>query len=249
VWRHFDINTPEDWARAEAAFTQPEKAPKVPAHGTEDTGTEEGAPAIVAAPRDPGKPTSTLDFWAGAFGDEYTERNGRVPWSDRVPLWRRVLERTGAKSVLDVGCNAGWNLMALRAIDANIAMTGVDINEQALALAQGDGLDAEHCAAWDVTEKYGENACDLVVTSGVLIHVSPADMARTMKAIRNTTNRWVLAIEYDAPQETEVTYRGHAGKLWKRPYGELYKAMGLALVEFGPAEGFDDCTYWLLEKA
>ena len=230
VLHHFDINTPEDWARAEDVFSHGLRGelfhaavnPPKPAHldtvagevwtgdfdqptQAEDKGeTEE---SVTAAPRDPGKPTSTL------------------------------------------GCNAGWNMQALRTIDTKLAMSGVDINDHALDLAKAVGLDVEKVAAWDIAEHFGADVCDLVITSGVLIHVAPDDLQRTMKAIRDTTKRWVVAIEYDAPEETEVTYRGHAGKLWKRPYGELYKALGLALVEFGPAVGFDDCTYWLMEKA
>ena len=271
VLHHFDINTPEDWARAEDVFSHGLRGelfhaavnPPKPAHldtvagevwtgdfdqptQAEDKGeTEE---SVTAAPRDPGKPTSTLDFWAGEFGTEYTDRNV-VPWSDRVPFWRRIVEHTRAQTFLDVGCNAGWNMQALRTIDTKLAMSGVDINDHALDLAKAVGLDVEKVAAWDIAEHFGADVCDLVITSGVLIHVAPDDLQRTMKAIRDTTKRWVVAIEYDAPEETEVTYRGHAGKLWKRPYGELYKALGLALVEFGPAVGFDDCTYWLMEKA
>ena len=267
---HFDINTQEDWSRAEAAFTAPEKATKVPASvpermskfdtaevgevwtGDFDQPTQaadkgETEESVTAAPRDPGKPTSTLDFWQGSFGNDYTDRN-LVPWSDRVPFWRRIVEHTRAESFLDVGCNAGWNMQALRSIDAKLAMTGVDINDHALDLAKAAGLDVEKVAAWDIAEHFGTDVCDLTITSGVLIHIAPEDLQRTMKAIRDTSKRWVVAIEYDALQETEVTYRGHAGRLWKRPYGELYKVMGLALVEFGPAVGFDDCTYWLMEK-
>jgi hypothetical protein len=29
---------------------------------------------------------------------------------------------------------------------------------------------------------------------------------------------------------------------------EIYQSLGLSLVEFGNAEGFDSCQYWLLEK-
>ena len=54
--------------------------------------------------------------------------------------------------------------------------------------------------------------------------------------------------EYAAETETEVEYRGHKGKLWKRPYGALYEALGLTLRDHGPAEGFDACEFWLLEK-
>lgn len=193
--------------------------------------------------------TETTDFWRGQFGNEYNKRNGMVPWSDRVPFWRHIVTKTGAKSFLDVGCNAGWNLLALQQMGADLLMSGVDINEDAVQLAQSNGFDAAVCPADGVVEKFNADACDMVITSGVLIHIAPEDLQRTMEALVAVTRRWVVAVEYDAPTVTEVEYRGHKGKLWKRPYGELYQAHGLKLVDSGPADGFDDCTYWLLEKA
>jgi pseudaminic acid biosynthesis-associated methylase len=192
--------------------------------------------------------SETAAFWSGEFGHEYTKRNDKVPWSDRVPFWRRIVNLTKAQSFLDVGTNAGWNLLALQQMGSHLLLSGVDINENAVQLAQNSGLDVVQCPADGVIEKYGEGACDMVITSGVLIHVAPQDLARTMRAIADVSSRWVVAIEYDAINETEVEYRGHKGRLWKRPYGELYMELGLELVETGEAEGFDACQYWILSK-
>jgi hypothetical protein len=61
--------------------------------------------------------------------------------------------------------------------------------------------------------------------------------------------RWVLAIEYAADTEEQVEYRGHTEKCWKRPYGQMYEALGLRLIETGDAgPGFDKCTFWLMER-
>jgi pseudaminic acid biosynthesis-associated methylase len=192
---------------------------------------------------------STTAFWAGEFGSAYTKRNNRVPWSDRVPFWRRIVELTKAQSFLDVGCNIGWNLLALQQMGSQLMLSGVDINDDALQHAQNHGFDAHLCPADQVVEKFGAGACDMAITSGVLIHVAPEDLKRTMRAIVDVSSRWVVAVEYDAINETEVEYRGHKGKLWRRPYGELYMEMGLELVETGEAQGFDQCQYWLMEKA
>lgn len=190
----------------------------------------------------------TVAFWQGNFGDDYTDRN-EVPWSDRVPFWRQIVGKTGARSFLDVGCNAGWNMRAIRTIgNGELEMTGVDVNAHALLKANEQGLDVMELPAEQVAEKFGEGACDMAITSGVLIHIPPDALLRTMRAITAVSRRWVLAVEYDAINETEVEYRGHKGRLWKRPYGELYMEMGLELVETGEAQGFERCQYWLLEK-
>lgn len=191
--------------------------------------------------------TETAQFWAGDFGKEYTDRN-RVRWQDRIAFWRRIIESTQAQSVLDVGTNAGWNMLAIRDVDPEIIMSGVDVNQNAIAEAQGQGFDVLEGRADQIGELFGPNVCDLAVTSGVLIHIAPKDLQASMQAIVDASNRWVLAIEYESPQEKEITYRGNAGRLWSRPFGKLYEQMGLSLVEHGPAEGFDQCNFWLLEK-
>lgn len=192
---------------------------------------------------------SPRQFWAGTFGDEYTDRN-RVDYMARVPFWQRIIDATQATSFLDVGCNAGWNLEALRQVGNNqYLMGGVDINDRALMEAGSKGFVVDNYAAHEIGALYTPGSCEMAITSGVLIHVPPEDLAVTMRAIVDVSSRWVVAIEYEAPQETEVEYRGHAGRLWKRPYGELYKAMGLSLVETGEAQGFDAAHYWLMEKA
>jgi hypothetical protein len=69
-----------------------------------------------------------------------------------------------------------------------------------------------------------------------------------MRAIVQTSAKFVLAVEYEAEQEEEVEYRGHAGKLWKRPFGKLYGNLGMDLLAYGDAQGFNDCTYWLMSR-
>jgi spore coat polysaccharide biosynthesis protein SpsF len=192
-------------------------------------------------------PISTAEFWAGAEGNAYTDRN-RVEWQQRVPFWRHIQELTNAASFLEVGTNAGWNLRALRALNPEFSMSGIDLNEKALREAQAEGFDVEVMPGYKVAEFFGAGACDLAFTSGVLIHVGPDELVQTMAAIRDVSSQYVLAVEYDHPEIQEVEYRGHSGKLWKRPYGRLYEELGLSLVETGPAQGFNDCTYYLLEK-
>lgn len=195
--------------------------------------------------------SETVDFWRGDFGSEYLARNN-VAWEQRVPLLRRIAEETGAKSFLDIGTSAGWNLLAIRRAseghDDGVEMSGVEPHDGARGQAIANGFDVVDGTAIEALETFGPSVADLVITSGVLIHVAPAELLATMSAIAELSRAHVLAIEYDATQETEVEYRGHAGRLWKRPYGELYKSLRLSLEETGEAEGFDKCRYWLLSK-
>jgi pseudaminic acid biosynthesis-associated methylase len=200
----------------------------------------------AAAPPDSG--ATPQAFWAGNFGDEYTDRN-QVDWSLRVPLLQRMIDQTGAETFLDVGCNAGWNLLALRKISPDFMMSGIDVNERALAQASSEGFDVVACAAKDLPSQEDLQGADMVITSGVLIHVPPVELPEVMRAICEATKRYILCIEYDAPVETMAEYRGHQHRLWKRPFGELYERLGMSVLETGQAEGYVDCKYWLLEKS
>lgn len=181
-------------------------------------------------------------FWAGDFGNAYTERN-RVDWWARMPFWAKVMAMTCPRSVGEVGCNAGWNLMAIRALTWGIGVHGVDVNERAVQQAQEAGLHVEVGTVADIAE------ADLIFTAGVLIHVAPDDLPQMIRAIADKAGRYVLAVEYEASYEQAITYRGHTGQLWKRPYGQYLGAAGLTLIQsWQVGEEFDNCWAWLMEK-
>ena len=72
-------------------------------------------------------------LWAGEFGAEYMQRNrGASLIASNTELFRKVLARTeGVSSVLELGCNIGNNLRALRDLLPDADLHGIEINEQA----------------------------------------------------------------------------------------------------------------------
>lgn len=186
-------------------------------------------------------------WWRGKGGTAYTERN-RVDWRARVPFWRRVIERTRPRSLLEVGTNAGWNLRAIHDVDRDIQRIGVDLNLEALREASEAGVDAREASAVEVGILWPRKF-DLVFTAGVLIHIPPEDLTAAMLSIRRASKRWVVAIEYFSPEEIEVKYRGDGGLLWKRPFGKLYQDLGMKIIEeFDAGDGFDRCRAWVMER-
>lgn len=189
---------------------------------------------------------NTEQFWKEEFGAEYHCRN-RVDWRARVPFWSDVINRTGARSVFELGCGPGWNLSAIKRAYPDVMVYGADVNEIALAQAEMAGLEIAH--AEEFYKEHESRVFDLTMTVGMLIHVAPEDLERTMAGIVRLSAQYVLAVEYESEQEEEVEYRGHTGKLWRRPFGKLYQDMGLRLIDqwdAGPA--FDRCTATLLER-
>lgn len=194
--------------------------------------------------------TEQEQFWQGDFGRDYTARN-RLNWKLRLPFWEAVIDKTKAKSVLEVGCNIGTNLRCLRDIDPSLAAWGCDINQIALQEAADAGFSVVDASVFDLRGLVGIKGFDLVATCGVLIHIGPADIERAMRSIIGASRLYVLAVEYADDTEVEVNYRGHSERLWRRPFGKMYEKMGLKLVKTVKVDkehGFDDCTAWLMSK-
>lgn len=186
-------------------------------------------------------------FWLGGFGDDYTARN-QVKWRERIPFWQRVVDLTQPTMAFEIGCNAGWNLRALREVSPGMSLGGIDVNPSAASLARATGFDVTRSTLNEMDLEFRFPA-DLVFTAGVLIHIAPEHLQAAMAKIVATSSRWVLAVEYSAEQETEVEYRGHAARLWKRDFGQLYASFGLKQrALFAAPAGFDRCTGWLMEK-
>ncbi len=191
-------------------------------------------------------------LWQGGFGDAYTSRNAGAGTS-REPFWRKLLEGRPIQTVLEVGCNLGANLRWLSAILPGRQVYGLDVNESALRKVRQDFPDVN--AVWSKARElpFRDRFFDLTFTCGVLIHQPPESLSYVMSEIVRCSGRYVLAAEYFAETMTEVPYRGQTGALFKANYGGLYlkNHPELRLVAegyLGKDQGWDDVTWWLLEK-
>jgi pseudaminic acid biosynthesis-associated methylase len=196
--------------------------------------------------------TPQLALWRSDFGRAYTDRNDRDK-PERVDAWRRLLGGIVPVRALEVGCNVGWNLVYLERLGIS-ELYGIEPQPDAVERARQrrPRFNVLHGTACDLP--FRDGLCDLVFTSGVLIHIAPGSLGDALDEIHRVSRRWIAAIEYDDPAEQEVRYRGHSGALWKRDHGAAWQARhpGLRLVrrlELGPADGYDSCTAHLFEKA
>ena len=193
-----------------------------------------------------------LDEWSGEFGTAYTDRNV-VDWRTRVDAFRRILDGLAIRSVLEVGCNRGHNLVALHDIlGPGSSVVGVEPQEHARSIAAGVSPHISVVAGTIYDIPFGDDAFDLVLTSGVLIHVPLPDLAAAIAELHRVSRRYILSIEYFADEETPIEYRGRDNLLWKRDFGAHYSHLfpALSLVSTGDltlAEGFDQARWWLFE--
>jgi len=191
-------------------------------------------------------------LWEGRFGDEYVDRN-RSAGESRASFWRDVMVRFRPTSVLEVGCNVGANLRWIASHIPARNVYGVDINLKALAEIRRDLPEVN--AVWSQARElpFRDGWFDMVFTVGVLIHQPPETLPVVMAEIVRCSRRYVLCGEYFAEEPTEVPYREQKGALFKRDFGGLYCRLfpGFVVRQQGflsRAEGWDDITYWVLER-
>lgn len=196
-------------------------------------------------------------FWAGNFGDSYTERNdgNKLLLSKQLSFANILTHAVDIHSVLELGCNKGLNLKALSNLIPNLVAEGVEINKKAAEECSTiPNVTVHNQSIYDYP--YKENSFDLTFTFGVLIHIAPEKLKTVYDILYKSSKRYILVSEYYNPTPVEVTYRGNTGKLFKRDFaGEMMDTYpNLALIDYGfiyhrdnymPA---DDSTWFLMEK-
>ena len=159
--------------------------------------------------------------------------------------FRAMLADVDVRSVLEVGCNRGHNLLALQHSGYQVA--GVEPMAYAREIAARALLVVADGSLYDIPA--ADASSDLVFTCGVLEHVPPERLDEALAEVVRVSRRYVLAVEYHAEVDTEIAYRGREGMLWKRDYAAHYQRHGcrvLAASRLGPA--FDSARFVLLEK-
>jgi pseudaminic acid biosynthesis-associated methylase len=204
--------------------------------------------------------TPQVEFWRGAFGNAYADRN--VPSVDhlraRIALWSEIFSHMIAAppvSILEVGANIGINLRALRAL-TGARLYAVEPNDRARGIlvrakvVEPENVRSSVAAAID----FPADVADLAFTSGVLIHIHPDHLLPSMKEIHRCAARWIACIEYFSDKPEMIPYRGHEERLFKRDFGGVWldNFSDLRTVAYGfawkRATGLDNLTWWLFEK-
>lgn len=199
-------------------------------------------------------------FWAGKFGDEYTERmiGDRLIVSN-IDFFSNALKKThDVHTILELGCNRGLNLVALEYLDQSTVKTGVDVNARALyqlsLMFDELKLDTPYVHRETIAAFEPDSTFDLVFTKGVLIHINPEQLPEIYDKMYRLSNRYILIAEYYNPSPVEVNYRGHSGKLFKRDFcSDMLNKYPLKLVDYGFVYHLDeypqdDLHWFLMEK-
>lgn len=201
-----------------------------------------------------------LGAWSGEFGDRYTARSGasEAAVASRARVWSEVFRAMGGdlpRTALEVGPNVGLNILGMRRL-AQIDFWAVEPNASARS-----ALVADHVLpASQLIDGFGhsiplaDGSVELAMTAGVLIHVDPSLLERTMREVHRVSSKYVLCSEYFSPKAETLPYRGEDGLLFKNDFGSLYLDLfpDLQLVDYGffwkRATVMDNSTWWLFRK-
>lgn len=210
--------------------------------------------------------TEQKKLWQGEFGTEYVKRNVITEEQSRARrlLWDNIIKNIYFSTkflpttFLEVGAGIGANLMAINEIltadnmpKASYSFSATEINPTAIDVLKFN-VPGINLLDTDKLNKF-TNSFDLVFTSGVLIHIHPAHRMQLMRNIYHASRRFVIAIEYFAPETRGIKYRGVDNALWLDDYGSIYlDNFGLRLISYGfcwkKVTGLDNVTYWIFEK-
>ncbi len=201
--------------------------------------------------------TEQEEFWAGNFGDEYIGRNIQNNLLlQNIKFFDLLKQQLGEiESILEFGPNVGMNLKAIQKVWPTAEISGVEINEKAATeLAKNKGINVynDSILNFDITRQW-----NLTFTRTVLIHINPDELQQVYEKLYQASDKFILIVEYYNQTPTEISYRGHQSKLFKRDFaGEfLEKYPGTTLIDYGfiyhndPSFNlFDDLSWFLIKK-
>jgi len=189
------------------------------------------------------------DPWKGKFGDDYNKRNENPNFLKNNKALFEKMDIGLIRNALEFGCGYGYALLGLKSLFPNIHLTGVDINEKAIAVAKSKGIEAIESPMFefDIQKQY-----DFVLTKGMLVCVTEEDIDKAYKLLYDSSCKYICICEYYNPSLVIIDHRGNS--LYKRDYGKIMDLYpDLKLVNYGfvyHRDEFpqDDCTWFLFEK-
>jgi SAM-dependent methyltransferase len=166
-------------------------------------------------------------YWTLRGGHDYfREQEGQPSRSARADWLAARISSYQPASILEVGCGYGKQLRAIRKVYA-IPMVGLDFSPTQLVQARKylDGLEEITLVLGSGRElPFPDRSFDLVLTSAVILHNSPAAAERIRREVHRVARRYAAHNE-----DTDVSYNrfGYDTAAW-------YRDAGITLAESGP---------------
>lgn len=169
-------------------------------------------------------------IWASKFGDEYTERNRQdllrlekqtVHWDGmtRSDLNRMLLGHVNRSvKILEVGCNIGLQMVLLQRIGFR-KVWGIDVNKRAI---QSAAIPKQVRVGSGQNIPFKANTFDVVMTSGVLIHLPEPTLQKTISEMYRVSKGLIYCREHYSPARKSVEYFGRCDLLWHDDFAQRF---------------------------
>ena len=129
---------------------------------------------------------------AGEYDTWYDTARGRWIGETEYSLILKRLEPTPGDRLLDVGCGTGWFTRKFSGLPC-IKITGVDIDQDALAFARAQDPSSLYMRADALQLPFQDKQFDLVVSITALCFVDPWETALS-EIVRVTNGRFVIGL-------------------------------------------------------
>jgi pseudaminic acid biosynthesis-associated methylase len=204
---------------------------------------------------------SQEEFWVHNLSSSYIEANPYLGPSESKlaeKAWRQILTEIDFSDVnrfLECGSNIGRNIKTLARVLPNAKASVIEINPKALERCRlNNEIELEFLGS--IKDAVFSTRFDLVFTCGVLIHINPDDLVRTLTNMFQLSNKYVVVAEYFNRTPVTMNYHGEDEKLFKRDWGKfVLENFDTELLNYGflwgqeyDVAGFDDITYWVFRK-
>lgn len=131
----------------------------------------------------------------------------------------------GAENLLEIGCNCGPNIAAIREI-VNMRdddFYGIDINADAIKKAK-EMLPAVNWIVGDAMNlPFPDNSIDTVLTDAVLMYAKPDEIEHIVDEIVRVAKKAVVLLEWEGEKEKLEDYH------WCRDYAKLFAKKGFTV--------------------
>lgn len=107
-------------------------------------------------------------------------------------------------SLLEIGCNAAPNLVAIAKSIPNRQLGGIDVNPEAIELAQQTFKNGFFKVNSADSIMMSDKSVDVILSDMCLIYVNPQDIGRYLKEIKRVARNYVVLCEF------------HSDSLWNR---------------------------------
>jgi ubiquinone/menaquinone biosynthesis C-methylase UbiE len=166
--------------------------------------------------------------WSAREYDRFYSDSVNHPHRD---LLLSIVSKYSPRSVLEIGCNSGPNLLRIANAFPNAKLRGIDINRQAIEigrkmLAETGIKNVElDIGKADELEVFRDKSFDIVLTDAVLIYIGRDKIDAIAREMVRIAKKAIVLVEYhDSSTSGEGSFVRKKG-YWARNYNALFKSL------------------------